>query len=130
MGRDVTAGYSDTDIRMYLEKSGTVRHPRKEEIERKREAHEALHKGQSRSRIIRWWVEDLDPARIQIPTAHVHGDNDAWLKESNMLMAMCEPASRSVLRHNGGHEIPLKVEVAREIAELIESVIAKSNLIA
>jgi hypothetical protein len=57
---------------------------------------------------------DLDPntsgVLINIPTSHLWGAQD-WLADSaEKLSEMCQAASRSVLVHSGGHQIPASGE--------------------
>ncbi|KAF4965560.1 hypothetical protein FSARC_6645, partial [Fusarium sarcochroum] len=46
------------------------------------------------------------PQQIDIPTAHIYGENDPYKNEAQEFAAICNEDSRFVLIHPGGHEVP------------------------
>lgn len=53
----------------------------------------------------------LDPAKdgvpLRLPTSHIWGRNDSlYPGTSETLSALCDPPSRSIFVHDGGHNVP------------------------
>lgn len=76
---------------------------------------------------VRWWIPAVDQERINIPTVHIHGAKDGWLKEANDLLVMCDPKTAVVWQHSGGHEIPKRADLAKKVAEMIQQAAVKSE---
>ncbi|MCJ1318878.1 hypothetical protein MMC15_004210 [Xylographa vitiligo] len=58
-------------------------------------------------------------ARIQIPTAHLYGENDSYLHESLEVLDLCDPRLALEFKHKGGHEVPMDTESNKKIRDII-----------
>jgi hypothetical protein len=61
---------------------------------------------------------ETDGEIIDIPTAHIWGSADQWATTGSELSRMCNANVRSVVIHDGGHEVPgpgSKVAVTRTV---------------
>ena len=58
--------------------------------------------------------------RIKIPSLHIYGHKDPICTCSLQLAMMSNAENRLVYNHGGGHEIPFKGHVAKDIANAIE----------
>lgn len=127
-GYDVTPGYRNVSLTHFLGASALTR-PRSD-MENTKLSHTddtGIYDENGKEQCVRWWIPQVDPERISIPTVHVHGAKDGWLKEAYDLLAMCAEDSATVYQHGGGHEMPKRVEVCRKVAELIEKAAIKSQ---
>ena len=49
----------------------------------------------------------VDGVAIPVPVANIWGENDTdWAHQCKELSDMCEPETRSMFIHEGGHEVP------------------------
>ncbi|KAF4967215.1 hypothetical protein FSARC_5194 [Fusarium sarcochroum] len=65
---------------------------------------------------------------IKIPTMHVLGLLDPYLKESETLLSHCTQQSvRRVIKFNGGHHMPTSSDVTQQIADVISMIYRGSN---
>lgn len=60
------------------------------------------------------------PLRIDIPTVHIYGEKDPRYLAGVQLSALCEPDKMKTFVHEGGHEIPRKDAISRQIASLVQ----------
>ncbi len=67
--------------------------------------------------------------RIQIPTVHVCGAKDGFLAQGIQLFEMCESSLREKFDHDGGHEVPMKPEITRKIADVINKAVMRSQTV-
>ena len=58
-------------------------------------------------------------ARIQIPTAHLYGENDSYLHESLEVLDLCDPRLALEFKHKGGHEVPMDMTSNKKIHDII-----------
>lgn len=65
------------------------------------------------------------PYRISVPTVHIYGSKDPRYAAGVHLSGICDPATRRVYNHGGGHEIPRTDTVSRSIAELVRWAVAQ-----
>ena len=68
-------------------------------------------------------------AKLQIPTAHIYGIQDALLNESLDLVKMCDESFASTYQHGGGHDIPMDEETSKKIRDTIEIAVGKSQML-
>lgn len=59
------------------------------------------------------------PLQIRIPTVHIYGSKDPRYFAGVQLSSFCDPQTRKVYNHGGGHEIPRGEAVSRTIADLV-----------
>ncbi|KAL2008391.1 hypothetical protein VTN00DRAFT_8373 [Thermoascus crustaceus] len=59
------------------------------------------------------------PLQIKIPTVHIYGSKDPRYFAGVQLSSFCDPRTRKVYNHGGGHEIPRGDTVSRTIADLV-----------
>ena len=64
------------------------------------------------------WPELIKPTIIT-RSIHVIGDDDPWRGESEALMDHYDKPSRTLIRFNGGHHMPVDASINEKIAELI-----------
>ena len=60
---------------------------------------------------------------IQLPTAHILGQNDKQFEEGSELKRLCNEKVRWEYVHNGGHDIPHGKAEVRQMVEIITKVI-------
>jgi len=58
-------------------------------------------------------------ARIQIPTAHLYGENDQYLHESLEVVDLCDQRLSIEYKHKGGHEVPMDAVSNKKIRDII-----------
>ena len=73
------------------------------------------------------WDLEVDWARIEIPTAHIHGERDPYFEQSRGLVKLCSSDCTFIFDHQGGHEIPRSQEVAAKIAWMIEKLVERAG---
>lgn len=71
---------------------------------------------------VRWWYPTVVPShgKIQIPTAHIQAKQDPLTWQAENMYDLCAPESRALLKHEGGHGIPLRGPVLEQMVEVIE----------
>ncbi|KAJ9664377.1 hypothetical protein H2198_000306 [Neophaeococcomyces mojaviensis] len=74
--------------------------------------------------IIRRFHADNDEVRIEIPTAHIIGKKDPYLRQGIELQRLCDPQWSSLYEHPEGHVVPRNNIVNKQIAAAIERAIA------
>ena len=67
--------------------------------------------------------------RIQVPTVHVYGAKHGFLAQGIQLFKLCESSLREKFDHDGGHEVPMKPEITRKIADVINKAIMRSQTV-
>ncbi len=67
--------------------------------------------------------------RIQIPTMHVCGVKYSFLAQGIQLSEMCESGLREKSDRDGGHEVPMKPEIMRKIANVSNKAVMKSQTV-
>lgn len=72
------------------------------------------------------FLGSVDTVRISARTGHVIGAHDEWRRHSESLVELCVKKSRTVLYHQGGHEIP--ETFSEELCDLIETLVMESEL--
>ena len=77
---------------------------------------------------IRRLTPESTGAKIRIPTAHIYGENDTLMTESQDMLKMCDHSLTSTFVHHGGHDIPLEVETSKKIHGVIEETIERSHM--
>jgi len=68
---------------------------------------------------IRVFYADSTKARIQIPTAHLYGENDSYLHESLEIVDLCDQRLSLEFKHKGGHEVPMDAVSNKKIRDII-----------
>ncbi|KAK4663194.1 hypothetical protein QC763_606480 [Podospora pseudopauciseta] len=71
---------------------------------------------------------DVEEARIQIPTVHIHGRNDPWRVQGRALMRMCDEDKVQYAIHEGGHEIPGWGEDLDDVVEAIREGLKEAGI--
>jgi pimeloyl-ACP methyl ester carboxylesterase len=64
--------------------------------------------------------EIVGPYQIQIPTVHIIGRKDPRYHSGLHLATLCNPKTRDIYDHGGGHDIPRTDAVSRTIATLVK----------
>ncbi|KAI0439715.1 serine hydrolase FSH [Xylaria telfairii] len=64
------------------------------------------------------WAELIKPAIIT-RSIHVIGDDDPWRSENEALMDHYDKPTRSLIRFNGGHHMPVDPDINEKLAKLI-----------
>ncbi|KAI0191100.1 serine hydrolase FSH [Astrocystis sublimbata] len=72
------------------------------------------------------WPELIKPT-IVTKSIHVIGDDDPWRAENEALMEHYDKSTRSLMRHNGGHHMPVEPELNDKLAKFIIACHADSN---
>ncbi|TGJ87458.1 hypothetical protein E0Z10_g1284 [Xylaria hypoxylon] len=72
------------------------------------------------------WAKLIKPTIIT-RSIHVIGDDDPWRSESEVLMEHYDKPSRSLIRHKGGHHMPVDPDINDKLAKLIIACHAESN---
>jgi hypothetical protein len=129
VGWDVTSAYHDVDLKDYLGAHGAVG-PQDDKFYTAGINFNQIVDKKQPGRKVCCWLSQVNKERIQIPTTHVMGEKDGWLRESKVLYDMCDPELRNMFQHNRGHEIPLRPEINQEMANIIKIAIMKRELIA
>ena len=72
-------------------------------------------------------ADEIDE-RVEIPTAHIVGSKDPIYLASRALYNLCDRTSASIFDHGGAHAIPWNLASTQRIAEEIQSVGKRSQL--
>ncbi|TRX91865.1 hypothetical protein FHL15_007184 [Xylaria flabelliformis] len=72
------------------------------------------------------WVELVKPTIIT-RSIHVIGDDDPWRRENEALMDHYDKHTRSLIRFEGGHHMPVNPEINEKLAKLIITCHKESN---
>lgn len=56
---------------------------------------------------------------LKIPTLHIVGQADFVYEHSMKLYDMCDDKTKTIIRHEGGHEIPVAEYLVNEVANVI-----------
>jgi hypothetical protein len=60
--------------------------------------------------------------KISTPTCHVFSESDPIVALAKALYNICEPSSRRLVLHDGGHIIPHESELMAEVAQFVRDV--------
>ncbi len=72
----------------------------------------------------------FDGTVIDVPTLHIIGKKDPWIKENLGLRDLCEQRLTQTVFHDGGHEIPKSPRrVTLEMAQAIRDIIEKAKIV-
>ena len=77
---------------------------------------------------IRRFQPEVDPVRIEIPTAHIVGKHDEVSDSSHQLIRLCDEECAGVYEHAGGHEVWRTAGDLQIIKSLILKTVARSEL--
>lgn len=73
---------------------------------------------------IRRFHADNDLVRLEIPTAHIVGKTDPYMRQGLELHRLCDPQWSTLYEHPEGHIVPRSSNVNMQIAAAIEKAIA------
>ncbi|KAJ2905393.1 hypothetical protein MKZ38_005491 [Zalerion maritima] len=65
--------------------------------------------------------------KLKTPSVHLVGDLDPWRPESEKLFEYFEPASREMIRFEGGHNMPMQKDVNQKVFGLIKELNGKAE---
>lgn len=74
-------------------------------------------------------AEIQGPVKIDIPTVHIYGDKDPRYAAGVQLSAFCNQDKVKTFNHEGGHDIPRKDAVSRQIALLVAMALEEADLV-
>ena len=106
--------------------NGDLSHQTK--IETTKEAPSTERPGDENSTVRRFNAQ-VDNERLQIPTGHIYGAKDVDCIKSVALLELCEERGRFSYVHQGGHNIPLLPDTSRKIADIVQAVVQRSEIL-
>ena len=77
---------------------------------------------------VRRFHPEVDQIRIELPTAHIVGENDEVSDSSHQLIQLCDEKYAGVYEHAGGHETWRTAGDLQMIKNLILKTVARSEL--
>lgn len=74
-------------------------------------------------------AEIQGPVKIDIPTVHIYGDKDPRYAAGVQLEAFCNLDKARSFNHEGGHDIPRRDVISRQIAWLVRTALEEAGLV-